>query len=885
MIVNLIGWSLIHSLWQGALIALALGGILWATRRSTPRVRHLSCVVALLCIMVLPVATALRHAQGSSAASPASSTVDDAVVRGAGVVTNQTPEPQFAQGTRFQRVSSVVTRIALPSVNVEAWLPWLVGLWVFGVLLFSIRSVVGLIWTRNLVKLGTSAAGAVIERRAAELGRVLRVRSAFRVLISTRARVPMVIGWLRPLILLPASLLVGLTPSQLDAILAHELAHIRRFDYAINLIQTIVETLFFYHPAVWWIGARIREESEHACDDLAVVICGGDRVFYSEVLLTVEQWRGARIGLALSVTGGSLVKRIERLLDGENPHVELGTRWFAGVFTVLTAVFAAGGVARSAGENEVPIAAIAQDTTGARPSSVTRYEGSGSLDQRWSWAEQRANRNRFYWIGYAIDGDARRTEQFYFDDQVQARSGESWMSGRLRYQDGTTRMQFSGIALGSLVGNRPNHRLAIFLGVEDGPGGGRITRVHLSNFGIPVHFGGQPLFWLGDVADAQSIARLTALVPRARNEDLGVTLIAMVGVHTDARAMLPPLRAWLTDPNLASEVRREAARGIGTLALPQALALLSNRARNDRDPNVRRVSVEVLGHSPLAAATDTLMVFVRLDLLQLRRQAVSALGHRKEASVVPFLDEIVRANLDELRGTALQSLAIMENGMGLEPVIGYARRANPILRREAIFALAHASAPPSANVLLELVERDPDLAIQVTAVQSLGAVHDHANALIALDRVARTHPNAIIQVMAVKGLGSYFDGEEGGRLLLKLAESHPNPMLQREAVHALEHYHDYPVFESVAAIGRSHPDESVRRQAVETYGLNAPKGTAASYLQAIASENTSSIGIKLHALELLADLDDDAGVPALRELARSADAAVRDRAAQLLTRR
>ncbi len=123
---------------------------------------------------------------------------------------------------------------------------------------------------------------------------------------------PLVIGWLRPVILLPASALSGLTPDQLEAILAHELAHVRRCDYLINAFQNVVETLMFYHPAVWWISSCIREEREQCCDDLVVSACG-DRVTYARALLFLEEARGLP-RLAFAANGGSLIYRVRRLL-------------------------------------------------------------------------------------------------------------------------------------------------------------------------------------------------------------------------------------------------------------------------------------------------------------------------------------------------------------------------------------------------------------------------------------------------------------------------------------------------------------------------------------------------------------------------------------------
>src|SRR5207253_10299038 len=133
------------------------------------------------------------------------------------------------------------------------------------------------------------------------------------VLESAVVRVPAVVGWLRPVILLPASALTGLTPQQLDVLLAHELAHVRRYDYLVNLVLSVIEMLLFYHPAVWWVSRRVREEREHCCDDMAVPACG-DAHFYATALLGMERLRSPLPTLSMAAAGGSLVARVRRLM-------------------------------------------------------------------------------------------------------------------------------------------------------------------------------------------------------------------------------------------------------------------------------------------------------------------------------------------------------------------------------------------------------------------------------------------------------------------------------------------------------------------------------------------------------------------------------------------
>jgi hypothetical protein len=160
-------------------------------------------------------------------------------------------------------------------------------------------------------------------------------------------QVPAVIGWLRPIVLLPASALTGLTPLQLDALLAHELAHVRRWDYVVNLVQSVIETLLFYHPAVWWVSRQVRQEREHCCDDLAVAVCG-DAVVYAKALVGMEGLRVPAPAFAVAAGGGSLLSRVRRLVAPAAP--EFLPRWHAGLAAVTLTV-AIGGGASLAGAN------------------------------------------------------------------------------------------------------------------------------------------------------------------------------------------------------------------------------------------------------------------------------------------------------------------------------------------------------------------------------------------------------------------------------------------------------------------------------------------------------------------------------------------------------
>src|SRR5216117_3204487 len=312
--IHTLGWALVHSLWQDALATAGLASLLTVVPARAARVRYALAALTLAVMLAVPLATALRLDAASDAAMPA---------------------------LAAPALTSLVDRIR---AGLAPTLPWIVALWLGGVLLMSARLASGWATTRRLATAGTRPVSEAWRQALARLARRLRVSRPVRLLASALIEVPAVIGWWRPVILIPVSVLAGggLTPLQLDALLAHELAHVRRHDYLVNLLQTVVETLLFYHPAVWWVSTRVREEREHCCDDLAVAACGDARC-YATALLAIEQLRAAS-ALALAASGGSLVGRVRRLLLP--PAVEAFPRWLAGVVAVglaLAVVIGGGG--------------------------------------------------------------------------------------------------------------------------------------------------------------------------------------------------------------------------------------------------------------------------------------------------------------------------------------------------------------------------------------------------------------------------------------------------------------------------------------------------------------------------------------------------------------
>ncbi len=323
-----LGWTLLHFLWQGTAVAALAAVLMTLCRRASTR--YTLAVGALALMLAAPVATFFFLSSSSaffSAPLPAKSS---------SAAESQPNDANNSANSTVARTSTGVSRLS-PSLDT---LPWLVEAWLLGVAFFSLRSAGGFLLLERERRKQSVTASARVLAICQTLQRRLGLERAIRYCECTWLQAPAVIGWFRPIVLLPVTALTGLSEEQLQLVIVHELAHIQRLDPFVNVFQISVETLLFYHPAVWWLNQRIRAEREHCCDDVAVSLCGNP-LEYARALTLMEEWRSAP-ALAMAANRGPLTERIFRML-GVKPS-GAGTRGIGltGGVLCLTAALVAG---------------------------------------------------------------------------------------------------------------------------------------------------------------------------------------------------------------------------------------------------------------------------------------------------------------------------------------------------------------------------------------------------------------------------------------------------------------------------------------------------------------------------------------------------------------
>jgi beta-lactamase regulating signal transducer with metallopeptidase domain len=332
-ILTALGWTLIHSLWQVAAVAVLLALVLLILRKSSARLRYNIAISSLLISFCLFVGTFGFYYFNVTSMEMSIVFIDNNTEIAALLVQNDLANTAESNG-----IKSNYTIVFYDYFNTH--LPVIVTLWFLGLTLFVIRLLGGLAYVQRLKHSNHNRLSEEWEIVLEEVKTKLKIDKVVDLVESSLVNVPMVIGYLKPMILMPIGAINYLTVEEVEAIFAHELAHIKRYDYFVNLLQSIIETILFYHPVIWWISSEIRRERENCCDDLALEITGNSLTL-AKALAKLEQFRMNFINrkIQLSMTAlknkNQLLQRIQRILKEPQSNNSTLKGLFAGIILVV----------------------------------------------------------------------------------------------------------------------------------------------------------------------------------------------------------------------------------------------------------------------------------------------------------------------------------------------------------------------------------------------------------------------------------------------------------------------------------------------------------------------------------------------------------------------
>jgi len=315
--------TLIHFIWQGFLVALALKLALTFTSYKKPQWRYAFSSLAMVANLFLPLLTFFIIYQ-----------------------------PDFQQFSPLLTSSMLLGNVinhdtqstAIWYANIVEFLPYLSLTWITISFVLAIKLFIELYNVNQLPKTGTSSAKPALEARFHQLVEQVKLKCTPQLLITVKNDIPMAIGWIKPIVLIPMTMLSGLTPSQLDMLILHELAHIRRHDYLVNFIQSLVEILLFFHPGVRWVSKQMRNEREYCSDDIAVQHSGNPVAYAHTLADTASICNSHRHhsipAMAMAASGGDLKQRVLRLID-HNQHCSTTNnsgKWLASLAVILSII-------------------------------------------------------------------------------------------------------------------------------------------------------------------------------------------------------------------------------------------------------------------------------------------------------------------------------------------------------------------------------------------------------------------------------------------------------------------------------------------------------------------------------------------------------------------
>lgn len=314
-VVSALGWTLVHSVWQGTLIAIiAVAGFTVLNKRYAS-LRYNFGIILLSLQLLTSIVTFFYY----QLITPVKNLANNSL--------NSLSTPVRNIPLNWQKVDYNLSM----ATKIQIWLNMhiyeLVICWLIGAAFLMLRFAAGWIYTERL----RSSARIVMDKewrvRFGVLIAKLNISQSVEFRQTTKILTPMVIGAFKPVVLIPFGFLTGFSTSQIEAILAHELAHIRRNDYLVNMLQSFVEVVFFFHPALWWISEKVRTEREHCCDDIALTVCN-DKMSLAKALVKVAEWQSApHLAMAFASKKPLLLNRISRVLGIDSKPKRILVNW------------------------------------------------------------------------------------------------------------------------------------------------------------------------------------------------------------------------------------------------------------------------------------------------------------------------------------------------------------------------------------------------------------------------------------------------------------------------------------------------------------------------------------------------------------------------------
>ena len=306
-----LGWTLLHFLWQGAAIATVYAALNRLTLLSRPATRY---GIALGALLLMPLTVAVTFGIEMQASNPGSVSLElpHGAAQGIFHDTVRTPVPAALASFGKEHASTFL------NTNAESLLPWVDAIWMLGVLMLATRAFGGWLRLQQIRRHTHGVLPAQVQRSFERIKQQLAIHQRVLLRVSDRIISPFAMGVWRATVVVPVSTLMQLSPEELEAVFAHELGHIRRFDYLCNLVQIAIESALFFHPAVWWLSRTVRDRREVCCDAIAVATCA-DAIVYARALLHLEEQRTAQLELAMALKGrpGTLLERIQQILGEE----------------------------------------------------------------------------------------------------------------------------------------------------------------------------------------------------------------------------------------------------------------------------------------------------------------------------------------------------------------------------------------------------------------------------------------------------------------------------------------------------------------------------------------------------------------------------------------